>query len=143
MIAGSGIPLQRKKLYSLLLLDVAGQIEGATRFQKLMFILKEGFEISMPHIYIKYHYGPFSSQLRDEINFYVENGFIDANSECLGENSEGYPIVKTTYTLTESGRAVVKDNFSDEDKVKFKQVVDEWNNRPLKEVITKAKSYVG
>ncbi len=57
------------------LLEEAGQITGRTKFQKIVFILKNK-EIPFKEKF-KYHYfGPFSSDLQLEIDELVDRGFL-------------------------------------------------------------------
>jgi len=134
------VSISKKKLYPLLLLASASEIDGTTRFHKLMFILKQEYGVPIDQKFIKYHYGPFSSDLRDDINFFVENGFVDQKSEFLGEDGNGFPVIKTTYCLSEKGNKIASEAFDDTEKGKFAEVVSKWKNASLKDVIAHAKS---
>lgn len=79
-------------------------IEGATRFQKLVFIAQE--EGNMPEAYDDYRpdrYGPFSPNLHSDILALIEGGYIERDTEL---NAAGKP--KFIYSLTTEGIQVAQ-----------------------------------
>lgn len=134
------VSLDKSKLYPLLLVDIAKKLEGTTRLHKMMFILKQEYNVPISQRFIKYHYGPFSSELRDDINFFVENELIEQTVVALGVDADGYPMLRTTYTISRKGKETVEKCFSSKETEAFQKVVERWNAKPLTEVIKHAKS---
>lgn len=132
--------ISKTRLLPLFILKMGEKIEGATRFQKLMYLAK--MEYNLPHSFefIKYHYGPFSPELRDTLQFFVDNELINEKSDCYGQDENGYPIVKMTYSLTEKGRITIEANrgiYSKEDLDNVSKLLS-WNSKELKKLIAHA-----
>ncbi len=142
MVERVDVGLDKSRLYPLILVDVAGEITGTTRLHKLMFILQQEYQVPILQKFIKYHYGPFSSELREDMNFFIENGLIEQYSEDLGEDMDGFPVNRTNYRISNKGKEIVVKSFSNEERKPFMKVVDEWGSKPLKELIKHAKSLI-
>ncbi|MBU2100249.1 hypothetical protein KKG83_06000 [Candidatus Micrarchaeota archaeon] len=141
MTKGIEISISKRKLYSLFLLNLMKEIEGTTRFHKLMFILKQEHNIPIDYKFIKYHYGPFSSELREDINFFTEQNFMNSNSLFIGEDEKGYPIIKTTYKISNKGKKIFEKQFAKkEEKELFIKAISKWGKAPLNKLIAHAKS---
>ncbi len=137
----ANIQFSKRELYPLLLLKTLGFVEGTTRFHKLMFILKNEFNIAINQKFIKYHYGPFSSELREDINYFLKKGLISEHTEYLGEGVNGFPVIKRKYTLSKAGEIVLGEiEFSKEELDAFQKVAKDWASAPLQDVIKHAKS---
>jgi uncharacterized protein YwgA len=85
------------KLLLLKLIGMAEEINGATRLQKLVFSAEHyGRNIQTPtfnYSFIRWHYGPYSDEVKKDIDFLHENDFIDINNN--------------TYVLTEKGEKAI------------------------------------
>ena len=111
----------------LLLLNYGNNnIQGITRLQKLLFILKNDYKIDdlfkSSYEFEPYRFGPYSKKLYDDINFLENLGFIGSTpvgeTSLAGENEEkllltdyllssGEEVTNSSekcFTLTESGR---------------------------------------
>ena len=56
-----------------------GKVEGRKRFQKVVFLLQEQFEIEFNYRFIPYLYGPYSSQLQNDIDSLTRTGYLKAS----------------------------------------------------------------
>ena len=78
----------------LLTSNYLGKVEGRKRFQKIIFLLKEHFEIEFGYRFTSYLYGPYSSQLQNDIDILTRTGYLKASKiGCL-----------FSYEVTELGR---------------------------------------
>ena len=121
---------RKKGRWILALLHVTGgTIEGSTRLQKMLFLLKREFEISeLPYNFLPFLHGPFSS----EINY-------DAlDLELAGLLNIGREILEPTlYTLTQEGAKAAKEAYSKmptDDKRAFLEV-KKFNKMDLTKLI--------
>ena len=61
-------------------------VRGRTRFQKMMFLLREemermGRDDSVELGFVPHHYGPYSRQLQDDIEALIGEGMIEERPE--------------------------------------------------------------
>ena len=123
---------------ALLALNEEGQIEGITRFQKLVFMSQEEIpELgTRKYAFDAYDYGPFSKELYDDIDRLVKNGYIDRSVEQTGNENE-----KHIYSITEKGREYIRqilesESGSDDLEVeRLRQLKQEYNNMPILQFI--------
>lgn len=96
-----------KKLLPLTLLHEAetDEMDGITRFQKLVFLAQEEGEIEEGYDFVPHSYGPFSKALYDDIDRLVDEGFVEEGEEQTAESADND---KQVYRLTEDGRQVVE-----------------------------------
>jgi len=73
-------------------------IEGATRFQKLVFLAQEETRIPERYNYEPDKFGPYSWELESDLERVIEQGFVERNVDF---NSSGNPRYK--YSLTVKG----------------------------------------
>ena len=136
----------RKDLLLLLLFSPgpSGQdaepINGRTRLMKLLFLLQEDFRsdkllnLDRNYNFQAYHYGPFTKDVYDDLEFLENVGLIevvskgdaspvDQNEEeklvddtTIGEDSDEIGLVfkEESYTLTDRGIAFVKEKLAPE-----------------------------
>jgi len=81
----------------LFFLSKLGTVRGRTRFQKLMFLLKEKEDIDLGYKFIPYCYGPYAHDLQLELDMLEAAGFIQV------KHQEGNLYV---HSLTEKGKEV-------------------------------------
>jgi uncharacterized protein YwgA len=55
------------------------RIEGRKQFQKAIFLLQEQFGIEFAYPFIPYLYGPYSSQLQNDIDNLARTGYLRAS----------------------------------------------------------------
>lgn len=92
----------------------AGEIDGITRFQKLVFLAQEEGDIGEEYEFEPKGYGPFSKLLYDDIDQLVKEGFIEERREPTGRRADND---KQVYRLTEDGRQAVEHAAGDGDEL--------------------------
>ncbi|MCU4975633.1 DUF4065 domain-containing protein [Halobacteria archaeon AArc-m2/3/4] len=132
----------RKKLpLALLYADEEQQIDGRTRFQKLIFLMQmEGnlndLTPTETYRFEPYDYGPFSSTLYDDLDNHIERGLIEDSKETLDEEDD---IVQYKYHLKPEGREFIEENESGAEFERVveeaKRIVQEYGDVPLPELI--------
>ncbi|AKH98685.1 transcriptional regulator padr-like family protein (plasmid) [Halanaeroarchaeum sulfurireducens] len=117
------------------------QIDGRTRFQKLIFLMQmegnlENLTPTDTYRFEPYDYGPFSSRLYDDLDAHIERGLIDDSKEKLDEEDD---IVKYKYQLKPEGRDFVGEKISDGDIERIVQeaerIVREYGDIRLPDLI--------
>lgn len=117
------------------------QINGRTRFQKLIFLMqKEGnlnkLEPTDTYRFEPYDYGPFSSDLYDDLDEHIERDLIEDSMEEMDEEED---IVEYKYQLKSEGKDFVKRHISSEEIQEVvqeaKRIVQEYENMHLPELI--------
>jgi len=113
-----------------------GKINGRKRFQKIIFLLKEKFNIPFSYKFLKYYYGPYSYELQSDLSMMVDMGLI----------TEKYDGLTYTYELTEKGKKLLdslaekpssfQGKFSEMNKIEKK--VREFKNKETYELVDEA-----
>jgi uncharacterized protein YwgA len=126
---------------ALLYADKEHQIDGRTRFQKLIFLMQmEGnlndLAPTDTYRFEPYDYGPFSSTLYDDLDIHIERGLIDDSKEELDEEDD---IVKYEYQLEPEGQEFIEEELSEGELERIvneaKRIVREYGDMPLPELI--------
>lgn len=87
----------------LLYTDGSSGVEGATRFQKLVFLSQKEANLSEKYEYEEDMFGPYSRELESDIDVFIEKGLINKYEVY---NEVGNP--KHIFSLTNSGIRVAK-----------------------------------
>jgi len=126
---------------ALLYADEEHQIDGRTRFQKLIFLMQmEGnlndLDPTDTYRFEPYDYGPFSSTLYDDLDSHIERGLIEDSKEELDEEDD---IVKYEYQLESDGQEFVEEQVSENEFERIVQeaerIIEEYGDIPLPELI--------
>ncbi|MCD2204022.1 SocA family protein [Halobacterium sp. KA-6] len=126
---------------ALLYADEEHQIDGRTRFQKLIFLMQmEGnlndLDPTDTYRFEPYDYGPFSSTLYDDLDSHIERGLIEDSKEELDEEDD---IVKYEYQLESDGQEFVEEQVSENEFGRIVQeaerIIEEYGDIPLPELI--------
>ena len=129
--------LTTNQLFVLKLLDLAGKVECKTKLQKLMFLAKVEEKVPLTYDFKKYHYGPFSFDLSDDLNALKQTDFINESMTVIG-SSEGSATVKSVFTLTEDGKKELEGNknkLNQEGINALSITINKWNSLPLDKVL--------
>ena len=118
----------------LLFLKHAKKIEGKTKFQKMMFLAQKENKLSEEFKFIKYNYGPYSFDLTKSLEALEKEGFITVEKEEFETDGE-FPGKKFIFQLTEEGENLIESEETKEDSNIIKNVVEEWNNKPMEDII--------
>lgn len=90
--------------------DRRREVEGATRFQKLVFLAQNEEKLGELFEYQADKYGPFSKELAKSLDELQNEGLIWQSSSETRSNNERY-----NYGLTDYGVRVVKKQLNDSD----------------------------
>lgn len=83
-----------------------GSVVNRIRIQKEAYLLAtRGVSAFRLQSFSYHHYGPFSRELSDTLQFAVSAGLLDEIREAFSENSQRY-----RYELTETGRSFVAES---------------------------------
>jgi len=116
-------------------------IEGRTRLQKIIFLLKNRYEIPFNFNFKPYYYGPYSEELSDLVSLLRAFNFAEEKIEYFG-----FGKVRYSYALTEKGEKYFAEfgRSSGKDTIeligKLKKYVLQLNSLPTTELISEAKS---
>ena len=102
----------------LLAINFIGRVYGRTFIQKLFFLIENELLTDLDLNYIKYHYGPFSRDLRDSLNILVEQNLVSVSINMSNGNI-GY-----CYQLTPKGEEALKNIKTSMDEKTFKKLQD-------------------
>lgn len=117
------------------------QIDGRTRFQKLIFLMQmegnlDDLEPTETYRFEPYDYGPFSSTLYDDLDYLIEEGLINDSMEELDEEED---IVKYEYQLEPEGREFIDDQLPDSELERIvneaERILQEYSDVRLPELI--------
>lgn len=141
--------MAQNKLLPLALLYVDGQreIDGATKFQKLVFLSQEETDVGSPFEYQADKYGPFSPELHATLSDLESRGLIKKEVRTNRSGNEKY-----VYHITSAGRKVIKTLMKRDDAAGLEDLLDDaqeikkkHSNKPLdrmlKYVYTKYPKY--
>jgi len=111
------------------LIDAAGgKIDTRIRVQKEAFLLAASNVGDFDHsTFVYYHYGPYSREISDALQFATSSGFLSENLERGA--SEG---VRYSYTLTEEGRQfLVEAGSPSAEEMALVRIMDKYHWRAL------------
>lgn len=128
-------------LWVILMINLAGYIDGMHRLQKYAFILcktiKNIDKVGLYKDWTAGEYGPYSQKLRDDIELLKKEGIIQIEEI---ENDFGTKIER--YTTNIANKHVVErlENNSSEREYKqvesvFKKIIQEYSNKPAIELL--------
>jgi uncharacterized protein YwgA len=93
------------------------KIEGRKRFQKIVFLLKHFYNVSLRYNFMPYLYGPYCPELQNHIDILVSENVLKA------ERSNGLFV----YKITPFGRRVLKLNESKLEAEEKRRIIDSLN----------------
>lgn len=88
-------------------LSIIGEVTGSEEFgrtslQKVSYLTSLRIQMNLGHR--AYYYGPFSAAVEADAEALALGGLIEEKSETMGVSAKGFPILKYTYSITETGR---------------------------------------
>ncbi len=86
------------------------EIQGRTRFQKMVFLLQQEFGNTEFYDFEAYDYGPFSKGLYDDLDDLIDRNLIKETREEFDEDKVYYE-----YKLTDAGRELI-ERLSDQER---------------------------
>lgn len=121
----------------LVMLNKLGTVSGRTRFQKMVFLLKEKEGLEWGYTFIPYYYGPYAHDLQLEIDLLEAAGFIRV------EHQEDNLYV---HSLTEQGVEVserIAHQMNCDEFQKLSKLLEIYNEKSIKSLITESKKLAG
>jgi uncharacterized protein YwgA len=109
-----------------------GMIEGRKHFQKAIYILQEHFKVGFNYSYIPYLYGPYSSQLQNDIDILARTGYLKA--------SKSGPLF--FYEITPLGKKIasqVEIEYGQQQSATLKKHVENLKESKTEELVTWSK----
>jgi uncharacterized protein YwgA len=91
-------------LLLLYLINKLEKVEGRKRLQKLIYILKNVYNIPFTFLFRPYYYGPYSDELSEAVDSLRS---VDAIGEELVERSSG--IYQYNYVIYDKGRSILQN----------------------------------
>jgi uncharacterized protein YwgA len=112
------------------------EIEGRTRFQKMVFLIEklvQNEEDKSLYEFVEYDYGPFSKQLLNDLERFEEMDVVDIDKREMYQGGERYD-----HQLTERGVKSVERLIENTENGTFhfvhdaaKDVIDEWGEESM------------
>lgn len=114
--------MAQSKLLPLALLYVDNQrgIDGATKFQKLVFLSQEETDVGSAFDYKSDKYGPFSPELHATLDDLEDRGLIKKEVRTNRSGNKKY-----VYHLTSTGRTVIKKLMKRDDAEGLEDILDD------------------
>jgi hypothetical protein len=119
------------------LINISNGIQGKTKLQKMMFLAKQEYGVEHEYKFEKYNYGPYSFQLSEDLKALQSLEFIKVDETIF--DTEGPFIGKLfIFSLSDKGKEIMEKiipQISGEDISKLTKLVNDWNSKPLPEII--------
>jgi len=96
-------------LLLLVVLRELGQVVGRTRLQKIVYLLREMYQIPFRFRFKPYFYGPYSEDLSDAIENLTALGVIEEGRRYLAEG-----VIEYSYSLTRRGSSFLEGQITGE-----------------------------
>jgi len=126
-LEGGGIPRNNNIKLLLLVIKYLGNVKGRTRLQKILYLLKEQFGFEIAYKFMPYYYGPYASELQNDIDILARLGLVDVTVNFLDDGRFYYE-----HRLTDQGKKIAED---------FEKTLQEEQIRQLKKALAKLKRY--
>lgn len=116
-------------------------IQGRTRLQKIIYLLKTRYGIPFSFNFRPYYYGPYSDELSNLISFLNALNFTEEIAEFLDIG-----VIRFNYTITERGKKYVENAERNLDKEtleiikRLKRSITELSTVDTPKLIAEAKS---
>lgn len=120
-----------------------GYISGRTLIQKLVFLFAKKTELipTIKQSYVPYHYGPYSTLLRDLVNMLVTNGLMKEFCADLGNRKFWY-----IFQFTEEGNkknSEIEKTITGDEKEKIENFLNDYKDKKTQELIVESKKLMG
>ena len=97
--------MDKKYFYIMGILKIAkdlGVSVGATRLQKVVFLVEEELNFNIGYKFIPYYFGPFSKELQDDVYKLKNLGYVEIKEEVMEDFVSGEIIgFKKAYKITD------------------------------------------
>lgn len=119
---------------ALLYTESRSAVDGATRFQKLVFLSQEETELPDDYPFHAANYGPYSYDLDDNLKLFRDRGLIERNIRTNAIGNEKHVFTLTTTGIQTVQRMLKKPQYEPlfEHATEIKR---RFNERPLDELL--------
>lgn len=132
-----------RQKWMLILLHGVGEVQGTTRLEKLLFLLKEEYKvIDEDYYHFKPHlFGPYPQELPSDVRDLRAAEFIDVEEEVFGKGEMGdWIYLRKTYDLTTKGDDEARSLYAKFSKesgiVEAMRRMQEFNAMPLNNLLS-------
>lgn len=128
---------ERGKWLLALLHAMGGTISGATRLQKLLFLLKREKGVETPYTFTPYMFGPHSPDVLDDTVDLELVGYINIKKEVSEQTVTGDCVISRKYELTTEGAGAAKEAYEKlpEDQKAALSALKQFNEMKLTELL--------
>jgi DNA-binding MarR family transcriptional regulator len=113
-----------EKMLLTIIYSVGGEVKGATKLEKLPFLLERDYGVPLSKIYkyFAYLHGPYSKEVTKAVNVLVYYGLIDVDEKVYRYDvDEDKERVIRIYMLTPKGKSLAESI--------FKRLPNEWKEK--------------
>jgi len=121
----------------LLLLKYLKRVEGRTRLQKFVYLLKEKYGVDFSYRFMPYYYGPYSDDMQSDIDMLSLLDLIKVETISLGQG-----VLLYDHSLTPIGESVVKEieeGIPSNQKEKLRSALNELKTLKTDKLVENAK----
>lgn len=121
----------------LLLLKYHKKVEGRTRLQKLVYLLKEKYGIKFSYRFMPYFYGPYSEDMQMDINMLTLLDLIRVETQSLREG-----VLLYIHSLSPNGEKIAEEiekEISLDQKKQLQMALRELDSIPTEKLVEYAK----
>jgi len=133
---GERLPKDNIK-WLLLTIKYLKDIKGRTKLQKIIYLLKEKFNLDIAYNFMPYYYGPYSSELQNDVDVLSRLNLIDVNLHFLDNG-----VFLYEHQLTERGYKIAEElerSLQPDQVKKLKEALDKLKEYNTDELIKIAK----
>ena len=120
----------------LLIANYLNIIEGRKRFQKIVFLLKERDKIPLTYRFTPYLYGPYSSELQNQINVLTRANFLHVSKV---RNLFIYQITP----LGQKTASDIENMYGQEQAQALEEKVNNYSEFETEELVNWSKEFMG
>lgn len=124
----------------LLTLSYLKDIKGRTKLQKIIYLLKEKFNFDISYRFMPYYYGPYSSELQNDVDILSRLNLIKVDLHFLDDG-----VFLYEHQLTDQGYKIAKElekSLPPNQVKRLAKALDELKEYDLDELITMAKEHM-
>ena len=130
----------RAKTLLYMIFKMGGCINGTTRMEKLPFLLEKELGVNLSYHYTAMPYGPYSTELLDELNLLRAQGLLSISEEVVPVKNSGETkaVERRNYYLTKEGKELCRKlskDFSVKTQASIIKLVEKYGNMSLQDLL--------
>lgn len=115
---------EERMKWPLMVLHKLGEVGGATRMQKLLFLLKNRFDVGVPYDFTPYKHGPFSKSIGRDMANLVTAGLVDHLEDAYVLTQEGKEMAREMYEDLQEGESKAIASLERYNKMRLQRLLD-------------------